>query len=133
MAVLPGKRAAEAQTLELLSRATVANTSHLPPAASADEPMSLVQHLRRNREPQGFCRLQIDDKLDLRIHLHRDLPRVCPFEDLVYQTCPLPAGFIKVWPVAGETALLHEERCIEHAREPLLGCGLQNEAGNVQR
>jgi hypothetical protein len=34
-------------------------------AISADEPIGLIQHLRGNRESQGFGGLQVDDELDL--------------------------------------------------------------------
>src|SRR5881296_3005461 len=38
------------------------------PAASADEPIGPIQQLRRDREPQSFRHLQVDDELDLRAH-----------------------------------------------------------------
>src|SRR5437870_5008021 len=39
-------------------------------APSAHDTIGLKQDLRGDRQPQGLCRLQIDDKLDVRIHLY---------------------------------------------------------------
>src|SRR5712691_10466001 len=47
-------------------------SSPATPAASADEPIGPIQQLRRDREPQSFCHLQVNDELDLLAHLHRD-------------------------------------------------------------
>jgi hypothetical protein len=52
---------------------------------SPNEPIGLVQYLRSDREPKGFRHFEINDKLDLWVHLHRDLPRVYPFENLIHQ------------------------------------------------
>lgn len=57
---------------------------------SSDNPIGLEQYFWRNGQPQGFRHLQIDRKLDLRVHLYRDLRRVCPFENLVHQARCLP-------------------------------------------
>src|SRR5262245_666279 len=112
---------------------------HLSPLPSrwlkglAEEPIRSVQHFGGNRQPQRFGNLEIDDKLDLHVHLYGDLCWARPFEDLVHQACCLPAGFVEVRSVAGETTLLHKERATKHRGECLLGRGLQDEAGDIQR
>src|SRR5690242_1359106 len=53
--------------------------------ASSDDPIGPIQYFRCNRESQSLGGLQIDDKLDLRIHLHRDFGWLRPLENLVYQ------------------------------------------------
>ena len=62
------------------------------PAELAYDLISLVQHFRGNGQPQGFRRLEVNDKLDLRACLDGYLRRIRPFENLLYQTRRLPAS-----------------------------------------
>src|SRR5262249_18385385 len=69
--------------------------SPAPPAASADKPIDPIQHLWRDREPQSFCHLQIKGELDLCVHLHWDLSRLRPLENLVHQARCLPTRGVR--------------------------------------
>ena len=60
-------------------------------AASADEPIGLVQHHRVNGESQRFGGLHIDDELDVCVRLHRELRWLRPVENLVHQARRLQA------------------------------------------
>src|SRR5215467_1784357 len=99
---------------------------------SANDPISSIQYLRRDREPQGFCNLQVDSELDLRVHLHGNLCWVRSFENLIHQARRLPARLVIVWTIAGKYTTLHPECCIEHCwKRPLRG-RLHDETSNVQ-
>src|SRR2546430_4773936 len=101
-------------------------------AASANKPIGLKQHLRGNRESQGFGGLQIDDKCDVCVRLHRDLCRLRPLENLVHQTRRLLARGVRVWTVARQSsALLDIKRVNEYGWDALLGRSLQNEPLNI--
>jgi hypothetical protein len=51
---------------------------------SPDEPIGLIQHLWRNRQPKRFGNLEIDHELDVCIHLHGKFCWVCPIENFVH-------------------------------------------------
>src|SRR5712692_1672603 len=126
-----------------VSPACLSGTSFLqPPAASSrfstrwsggssDNAIGSIQHLRRDRKSQSFCNLQIDSELELRVHLHGNLRRVCPFENLVHQACRLPACFVIVRTIAGKCAALHPECSTGHCRDRLPDGGLQDETRNI--
>ena len=69
-------------------------------ATSADNAIGLKQHLRSNRQPHRLRRLQIDDELELRVHLHRNVGGFCPLENFVHQTRGLLTRFICVRGIA---------------------------------
>src|SRR5262245_19769168 len=97
-------------------------------AASADEPISLVQYYRGNGESEGFSDLQVNDELDFCVRLHREIRWPRPFANLVHQADRLPARGICVWPVARQSSALLDIKCgFEHGRDTLLGRRLQNE------
>jgi len=51
--------------------------------------------------------------------------RLGAFEDLVHEAGRLAAELLVGRGVAGQSALLHHERVVEHRREPLLEAGVE--------
>src|SRR5882724_8343800 len=116
----PCMRTLAPQLMRLLVPPSIPSHLSHPWAASAHEPIGLKQHLRGNRESQGFGGLQIDDKCDFCVRLHRDLCRLRPLENLVHQTRCLLARCVHVWTVARQSSALPDiKRVDEHGWDAL--------------
>ena len=87
----------------------------------------------RDRQAERLGGPQVEDQLDLRGLLNREIRRLRPFEYLLHQTRGLAAELIAVRPVAGQSGPVHKERVVKHGRHPPLERELHEEPGNVQR
>lgn len=60
------------------------------PRHSADEAIGPIDDLWREREPQRSRNLQVNDKLNLRVHFDGNLRRTDTFDNFVDYTCGHP-------------------------------------------
>src|SRR5262245_43563148 len=83
---------------------------------SLDHSVRSRQHIRRNREPDLFSRLQIDDEFELRRLLHRQIGRLGSLQDLVHEICDAPVAVREVRPVRHEPANVYISSAAVHRR-----------------
>ena len=78
------------------------------------------QHLLRNRQTDLLCGLEIDDQLELRRLLDRQIGRLRSLEDFVHLICDAPVAVGEVRPVVHEPAGIHSFSVDIYRRQPAL-------------
>src|SRR5882724_13608393 len=84
---------------------------------SADHLIRLEEERRGNREPERLSGLEIDDQLELRRLLHRQVGGLSPLEDLVHIDSSSAAEVARAWPVGHESTGLHKRAYVVHGRQ----------------
>src|SRR5262245_26120128 len=85
-----------------------------------DDPIRLREHLRRNRQADLLGRLEIDDQLELRRLLDRNIARLGTFQNLVHIRGSAPAQVGNVHAVKHEPPGFSEIVLVVHDGEPVL-------------
>src|SRR2546423_879341 len=93
--------------------------SHDYRSRSFDELIGASQHRLRDREAKRFGGLEIDDQLELRRLLDREVGRLRAPEDLVHVRGGPPPEVLVSRVVAHQTAGLYEEPSLVHRRQPM--------------
>src|SRR5688500_8324726 len=89
------------------------------PRASPNDPVSSLEHVDRNSQTNLFCRLEVDDELELRCLLHRQISRLGTFQDLVHVNSRAAIELSGVRPVGHETTLIDKPLLWVNSREPV--------------
>src|SRR3990167_3847722 len=78
------------------------------------------QHIRRNRESDLFCRLEIYHQLELLRLLHRQVSRLGAFQDLVHICGSAPGQVGEICPVGYKATIVHKFSPVVYRRQPAL-------------
>ena len=87
---------------------------------SSYDPIRSRQHIRRNREADLLGRFQIDDELELRRLLHRQISGLGAFQNLVHISGGAPVHVGKARAVKHEATSVHKLCPFVYRREPIL-------------
>src|SRR2546425_9093704 len=90
------------------------------PAPSLDDAISSLQERRRDRQPEGLRRLQVDGQLELARLLDGQVTRLRPLEDLVDTHGGPPPEICRVRPVGDGTPGVYTSSLYVEGRQPIL-------------
>src|SRR6266496_2417526 len=94
--------------------------SRLRVSLSLDYSICPRKHIRRNRQPDLFCRLQIDDQLELLWLLYREVGWFSAFQNFVHVRSGAPEQVINVHAVGHKPSVFHVFWPEVYRREPAL-------------
>src|SRR6266853_2096978 len=89
----------------------------MPSTSLLDDLVRLEEERRGNRDPQRLRGLQVDEQLELRRLLHRQVGGLGTLQDLVHIDGSAAADVERAWPVGYEAAGLHKRPDVVHGRQ----------------
>src|SRR5215831_1985512 len=97
------------------------DTSQLPYHSLLDHLVRLQQHARRDREPEGLGRLQVEDELKLHRLLDGQVGGLGAFEELVHIGSGAAEEVTYAWSIGHQTVGHSPGPSAGYARQVLLG------------
>src|SRR5262245_57599315 len=104
-----------------LSRSTCHSTLDTRPFL-LDHLIRSYQHIRRNRQADLLCRLEVDDELELRRLLHGQVGGLGAFQNLVDENGGSPEKFGLVGSVRHQATALSKISPSPYRRQPMFSC-----------